>query len=691
MDHFKTTLSLKSLTELVSCQSISLGGVSRTCFVSARSKPQLDIRGRHLTSLHTHLPPQPPRTLQFDVRETSLKPSSNTPLPPTAHHFGSPDTQTLHSAKMVLLEDDWMCTLCSEHCESQQQLLFHLSAIHSVQSGHHASSPFAPMPQTIAAQTHFNNSYPNALSSPFVPTPGQPLVHAQQQQQPTTYPAYSYTPRQTAPAHLLTPPSSLGTASSSPNQRFTQAPRQTHPSPRSVAQQTPSYSPSQQNETHMMYGNMLPWQNKGYITPHQVSQQALQRQMSTRNPKSNAPTTAPKRKQPAPALKAGKLPPGLSPLPQAIYDLGLTDTDFDPDIEYEKFAIKSRYVDIPASVDIDDAHMFNANPNTILCYGNLLRLAGRFADWEITEKINAGRSNPRLFKNALVKKRLQAAVKWAAERPEWQGVGDVQTWLSERQRARQSEIDNRRCKRKREDDDVHEPITIDDHEAPGWYEASSALQRSQLVTPPPAKRMRPAITSDLATPPACHGDSNYVKDDVHDRKHAGGALDAASYSTPSMERPAGQYDTTFLTPESISSPAVPKGLATSSPTDTTNHHTSPSPAVAVASATASTYTPSDLADLSNAIGAEGAMALVNALGMGDEHSTTASEAPPAAEATFASESTSVIDLEPDQNNDAIFEEWLSHPENFMSPWELKVAEKWAIAVEVANKRRGSTW
>ncbi|KAK0935270.1 hypothetical protein LTR29_013135 [Friedmanniomyces endolithicus] len=71
------------------------------------------------------------------------------------------------------------------------------------------------------------------------------------------------------------------------------------------------------------------------------------------------------------------------------------------------------YRQCPPAHIIPDELLFHADP-TMLAYGNLIRLACHYSNFEIWAKANAGRETPVFNSETAVAKRLKAACKWMA-------------------------------------------------------------------------------------------------------------------------------------------------------------------------------------------------------------------------------------------------------------------------------------
>lgn len=392
---------------------------------------------------------------------------------------------------MVVYDSEYPCMLCTERFESQLEWTFHLTTVHNVgmafpasfttsnsepsvtdgngagvvlptshiaqntecticngigmgtvqpksltiQNTESSSSPGSNNMGTVHPTSHkaqnseseifYNNDDMSFWSSLDLSTSTQPLECSttllNTQSSPVRPP--------TATADLFTPPRSTGTATPYATPKSVSQAAQNYPTPNSVHTQALSYTSPQRYGANRVYGNQPP-QYMSNATSYATPPQSLKRQfisIDTNDPACLSPFTSPTRKAPI------KLPPGLPPLPQSIYTLGLTEADFDPTADHGKpFSIASRYIDIHASLGIPDEHMFNAHHSIILAFGNLLRLAAKYPETEFVGKLNAmrkGPASPFKFKSAFVTKRLKSAVKWAAGRPEWAGVGDVGAWL----------------------------------------------------------------------------------------------------------------------------------------------------------------------------------------------------------------------------------------------------------------------
>lgn len=113
---------------------------------------------------------------------------------------------------------------------------------------------------------------------------------------------------------------------------------------------------------------------------------------------------------PAPSLPLTQLPP----LPASISDYGFKPKDFEPSTTYTStLAEKSKFKPFPP--DLPEEHIFNADPKQI-CYGNLLRIATRYSNSQIREKVNEGRPEP-VFKSVqVIESRVRSALAWKADK-----------------------------------------------------------------------------------------------------------------------------------------------------------------------------------------------------------------------------------------------------------------------------------
>ncbi|KAK1823066.1 hypothetical protein LTR12_002592 [Friedmanniomyces endolithicus] len=75
----------------------------------------------------------------------------------------------------------------------------------------------------------------------------------------------------------------------------------------------------------------------------------------------------------------------------------------------------SHYRECPPADIIPDELLFHADPK-MLAYGNLIRLARHYSNFEIWAKANAGRETPVFNSDTTVAVRLKAACKWMAEK-----------------------------------------------------------------------------------------------------------------------------------------------------------------------------------------------------------------------------------------------------------------------------------
>lgn len=581
--------------------------------------------------------------LDFHNASTSLDDVSHHDRPLTRDTkyttYAIPPNRLSTPHKMVLHDHHHMCMFCTECFESQEDWTLHLAIVHSVHQD--AITPDESAPPTSS------NEAMDALLSPFH-SPAIPAVR----------PA-SYNPpaiEQAARSHLFTPDTYLGTPNTACQPP--QPPAQPYATSNStVSSQTSSQGTPPQPSIQITNGLALPRMvskaASAVPSPHAVQYQSSIHHATTpatpQHSESNARTinagvtpqnlqsvtrtikipVTPKKPKTIAAITPSTPSSALPPLPQAIFDLGLSIADFDPTIDHGELRTSAnKYVDISPSVGLPDAHMFNAHCNKIISFGNLLRLASRYTQTDLIRKLNTNRTHLR-FKSALITKRLKAAVKWAAGRPEWQGVGDVEAWLDGQRRAVESGLMARlppAPKRKQAD------------------EPSDACQQGTTWahgdgSPPPMKRARTATAVPSAQPaPAI---------DLIDLTEGVG-LEGAIDPLGDLGIGGGELA------------AAPTELAATSMTGSSKY----------------SLRATDFADLSDQIGSENAVALVRALGMGSGDAATAVTSP---------------SPQGDGDSDDIFGEFVSQPADFMTPVELRMGEalrRWCVTW---MERRGLTW
>lgn len=587
---------------------------------------------------------------------------------------------------MVLYDNEYMCVLCDERYDSQQDYMYHLSGAHTGQRiGYNSMA----MRQSTAVPRYHGNKV-HRLASPFAPVPRQPYLNPQQQYQQLPHPHYphAYAPRQAIPRpaappqtlttrpQILTPTSSKGSGSPAPPSISVPTQNQTYSSPHSTPQPA-QCSPSQQYRNQVVYRNTLQRRAQARPTPYQLRQQSAQRRMSAGTVGSKKAASKPSTPVPT---NTTKLDPYLPPLPQVIYDLGLTDADFDPSINHGGNCISSRYIDIPAETNIADGHMFNANSSTILGFGNLLRLAGRYTITELVAKFNAKR--PGLFKNTLINKRLQAAAKWAYGRLEWQDVGNVHAWLEKKQKMRQHMLEFQSCKKRRDYDSL-------DHSIRSLRGAAghAAVAVQDISTPPAAKRARDAtwaVPQPLRTP---------LERDQGTSSTIDAGTQAASSYPPSYGAWTTECNSTLLPVPDTPLAQNNKACITSSIAAV------PNPAAASEQrpgdiALPVQYTASDFADLSNFVGMQDTIALVSELCMTKEQNVDGVKRKTVTtqlREALVDQNTSLSaskDIEEEGVYDALLAELIAHPENFMSAHDLRMGKAFAHFTAVMRMRKG---
>lgn len=363
------------------------------------------------------------------------------------------------------------------------------------------------------------------------------------------------------------------------------------------------------------------------------------------------------------SIPFAKLRSAIPRFPQEIYDLGLTDADFDPTAHNGEYrCVQSQYVDIPPSMGLPDELLFNGSCRRMLCYGNLLRLASRYSDHELISKINAGRSDY-LFDQTTITRRLKAAIKWAADRPEWQEVGDIQAWLDRSRSAKLLERNAPANKRKREDDDDG-PHQVRATPPQQGVSRTQHRLRATPSSPPPAKRVKatgPPTPQPRAVDLAGHDglDGKHKDNPISalpgiDITHIGDAPSIYVQPSPERKSPSTSPDLgIFGQPAARTRP------------NSTNAHTSLIPPTNVAQSTTHSFSVADLTDLTEVCGSDNAMALINALGMSGEQASIAQNESPSATS---------ININVGINYDRIFQELLEQPQNFLSKFELRVGE-----------------
>lgn len=94
-------------------------------------------------------------------------------------------------------------------------------------------------------------------------------------------------------------------------------------------------------------------------------------------------------------------------LPASAISLGLTAADFDPATVYQSTRLRSsEYKQVPT--EVSDDLLLHANPQ-LLANGNLLRIAGKYSNKELWEKINEGRPQKVITTVASLESRIRAA------------------------------------------------------------------------------------------------------------------------------------------------------------------------------------------------------------------------------------------------------------------------------------------
>ena len=166
---------------------------------------------------------------------------------------------------------------------------------------------------------------------------------------------------------------------------------------------------------------------------------------------------------------------------------GYKDDDFDPRTIYEStIPNKNTYMDFPA--DLDDAHIFNANPK-LIAYGNILRLAQKYSDAEIHAMANKNRPKDVFKSDQVVSSRVKAAVLWFAEKYPSTfpgGVDDVRDWLSMERAKRGIKMRNKR--KRAEDDDASPSAPSTDHASRPVATPHKRIRTEDRVSPPRGPR-----------------------------------------------------------------------------------------------------------------------------------------------------------------------------------------------------------
>lgn len=123
-------------------------------------------------------------------------------------------------------------------------------------------------------------------------------------------------------------------------------------------------------------------------------------------------------------------------LPQSIIDYGFSPQDFDPTTTYDsKLSPKkpSPHSFKPFPPDLTEEHIFNANPR-YLSYDNILRIAPKYNNGQIAEKINANRP-VEVVKEGTVGSRIRKALETKADSEQTPGGYEgMKTWLKQKRR-----------------------------------------------------------------------------------------------------------------------------------------------------------------------------------------------------------------------------------------------------------------